>query len=211
MIRSTAKWFAAVLLTVSVLACEDPEEEIPGDILIFNGGVEEGLNAPDGWNPVGLVAKNHTLDWTLNTAAAGRRSLRIGSVSSALAPDLAYWYQPMPLEYQPNVDYVLSAKLKLDHLDGAGVAVALRGDDTSSGGGPAAAFATTQGKLLLTGSTGAWIRVAVRLSAVPANVNHLSAYLLYLPGTSGSVYFDDINIRRCASTSKSSACSPTVP
>jgi hypothetical protein len=188
---------SATTLVLSPASCTsdptEPESETMDRIQpLENGDVEIGNGWPDAWSA--SFARAHVLEWTDRTAAKGRRSLQIRSVTDGLAPSLANWWQAVLVTDPTDVTFVLSASVKLEGVSGGGVALALRGDDTTlAEDGGAEAFATTQFAQVLTG-TRDWQRITVQLSNVPRNVNRLAVYLLFTSNSSGSAYFDDVRL-----------------
>ena len=81
----------------------------------------------------------------------------------------------------------------LDGVRGEGVAIAIRTDDTVTPKGYAEAFVTTQGTAQISGSMG-WREYSVTLNQVPLTAESITVYLIYLPGTTGTVYLDDISL-----------------
>ena len=83
--------------------------------------------------------------------------------------------------------------IKSVNLDGQGVYIAIRGDDTAPPSGSAEAFATTQGNEQISG-TFDWKKFDVTLDKVPSDIKSLTFYLIYGTKTSGSVFFDDVSL-----------------
>ena len=80
--------------------------------------------------------------------------------------------------------------MKVAGIEGEGIALAIRADDTSLENGEAEGFATTRSLALIEG-TRDWSTYSVQISGLASTVDQITVYLMYLPNTSGTVYFDD--------------------
>jgi hypothetical protein len=79
-------------------------------------------------------------------------------------------------------------------LSGPGVSLAIRGDDTTSlNGSGAEQFSATEGKISISG-TFDWKEYQVKMVNVKADIKSLTVFLIYMPGTQGEVYFDDVSL-----------------
>jgi hypothetical protein len=78
-------------------------------------------------------------------------------------------------------------------VKGAGVAIALRGDDPQAGTAWAEAFATTQGRMSISGSRD-WLQYSVSLQDLDAAIGTITAFVILLPGTTGTAYVDDVTV-----------------
>lgn len=78
-------------------------------------------------------------------------------------------------------------------LEGDGVSIAIRGDDTSNISGVGEQFATTQGPSPISGTFN-WTEYGLNLDTIEPNIKSLTVYLIYLPNTTGTVYFDDVSL-----------------
>ena len=87
----------------------------------------------------------------------------------------------------------LNMNVKAVNLDGQGVYIAIRGDNTAIPSGAGEVFATTQGNEQISG-TFDWKKFNVTLDNVPSDIKSLTFYLIYGAKTSGSVYFDDLSL-----------------
>lgn len=82
----------------------------------------------------------------------------------------------------------LKAKIKTN-LTGNGVSLVIRGDK----GNKQVLFASTQGKTPITG-TQEFTEYSVVVDSYPGNIDNLLIFFVYLPGTTGYVYFDDVSL-----------------
>jgi hypothetical protein len=189
---------AAAILMLSVASCDNEPTTVelepgPPNELLYNADAEGGQSSPDEWRSIAGSAQQYLLEWVDGKAARGRRSLGVRSSSPTLSPAGAYWYQYVPITRSADVDYVLTAAVKLEQMAGAGAAIAIRGDDTTLNNSQAEVIASTQLRQNLTG-TQDWARVSVTLSGASVAINQLTVYLLHLTNSSGAVYFDDLSL-----------------
>jgi|GEM_PF-950783 hypothetical protein len=168
--------------------CTDDELE-PGQ-LISNGNVEAGSTSPCSWWKTDSYGK-YNLTSTDQESFSGRKSLNI-SIQNAHTDAFAYWGQTITTNIPIGMDVTLRAKIKGD-LEGEGVSIALRGDDTTSPSGPDAQFISTQYKTKITGQFN-WKEYSIKLDNVDSSTQSLTVYLIYLPKTTGHVFFDDISL-----------------
>ncbi len=100
-----------------------------------------------------------------------------------------YWYQKYSGKIPVGLDLTLKAKIKGLNLSGNGASIAIRCD----GATPDLQFETTQSVVNING-TFDWTTYTVSLSNVKSNVTSIYVFLIYLPKTTGTVYFDDVTL-----------------
>lgn len=172
----------------------------PPTTLLANGDIEAGSGAPEGWTSSGPDPGQLAFEWASQDGGGGTRSLSIRSADGAAVSTFGYWAQTIPVADPSGAMYELTAQIRTDGVAGPGVAIALRGDVESAGSGPAEAFATTQGVRLIRGSR-SWRRISVGLTGIPPEVDRITVYLLYLPETTGTVFFDNVALVTVEETS----------
>jgi len=157
-----------------------------------NGSLEAGINgSPDDW--VFATGNNiYDLDWTTEESHSPSRSLRI-STETGDSTNFAFWAQTFNTDIPHGQDVTLNVWIKSE-LIGNGVSIVIRGDDTDFPDGTAEQFVTTQGSLDISGSFD-WSEYSVKLENVDTDINSLTVYLVYLGGTAGTVYFDDVQLQ----------------
>lgn len=157
-----------------------------------NGGFEDGDVLPNHWRQDGVGLDGFTLSYDADGAWEGDRC--VSSSRARSTPDLyAYWAQTIQVEGSPGGLLELRARIRTE-LSGEGVAMVIRGDNTTGSQGFADAFATTQGAVPISGSAG-WAEHSLRLSnPLPSGLESITVYLVYLPNTTGSVSFDAIEL-----------------
>lgn len=178
-------------LALLINSCKK-EEAQPQTPLIANGTVEQGFQ---GWffnydtqhptNPNG-----YDYGFTAEAASSPRNSLKVNC--NQVKNDTAFCYygqQKISTATIPiGAKVTLKAKIKTV-LKGNGVSLAIRGDKD----GKSVFFATTQGKTSITG-TQEFTEYSAVVDSYPGNVDNLLIFLVYLPGTTGYVYFDDVSL-----------------
>ena len=99
------------------------------------------------------------------------------------------WYQSYSGEMPKGKDLVLKVKIKGKNLTNQGISIAIRADRPST----TSQFSTTQAHQSITG-TFDWTDYTVRLIKVADDANKIFVFLVFLPSTTGEVYFDDISL-----------------
>lgn len=183
------------LLTLAALfgACKKGETQ-PQVQLVQNGNVEQKIqnwifnyDAANPKNPNG-----YDFGFTAEAASSPQYSLKINC--NTVKNDTAFcsYAQNIP---KPTIAtgarVTLSVAVKTVNLKGKGISIALRGD--KMGQNTPVFFTTTQGKASITG-TEEFKTYSVTLDSYPGNVDNLFIFLVYLPGTTGAVYFDDVSL-----------------
>lgn len=112
------------------------------------------------------------------------------SSDSLYANSFAYWGQTVSDNIPNNSRLKLKVKVKLDHVEGSGVGIAIRADDTEKLEGSAEKFVTTQGKRIITGNHD-WKDYEVVSDILPDDIKSVTVYFLMFDSTKGKVYFDN--------------------
>jgi hypothetical protein len=169
---------------------DDPEPEPETTDLISNGDAELGTSAPTPW----VYSGNLSGRWSNDTFRSPARSLQI-STDVLRENEGAFWAQKFCNNIPTGKRLTLRAHVK-GKLIGNGVSVVLRCDRTSTPGGPADVleFATTEGTTPISGEFD-WKEYSVQIASVPEGTVCIWIFLAYLPGTTGTVYFDDVSVR----------------
>ncbi len=170
-------------------SCEKDEDFIAG--FLNNGSVEMGTGTPDDWF---LSTGNNSYDvvWTDEDSYSGDNSLRI-STGTQNSSDFAFWAQSFNSDIPFGESVTLSVWIK-GELTGNGVSIAIRGDDTETIQGSAEQFVSTQGASSITGNFD-WTQYSITLDSIDADIKILTVYLIFLTETTGTVYFDDIQLQ----------------
>lgn len=184
---------ACCLLVASCVltACKSTDAQPQDTNLLTNGNVEQqsqnwffNYDASHATNPNGF-AYGHTSE----AASSPQYSLKINC--NAVRQDSAFCFygqNNIPFNDIPvGAKLTLTAKIKPVNLTGQGVSIAIRGDK----GNQVVFFQTTQGTTPITG-TSDFKEHSVTLNNYPGSIDNLLIFMVYLPKTTGYVYFDDI-------------------
>jgi hypothetical protein len=185
----------------AIVACESPTQPaadegatLPpalaaeaGDVFLRNGDMELAsawyFHAPPGM----------TAGYAQGGGLDGSGGAKLTGSGTSDADAFAYVGQTVALGDLTGRRLTLTAHIRLVDVRGAGVAIALRGDDPALGPGNAEAFSTTQGRINIRG-TADWAEYSVQLQDLDASIGRITAYVILLPGTTGSVYVDDVTL-----------------
>ena len=173
-------------------SCGEDDPEPTTIQLLLNLDMESGTNSPYywGWFSVPPEAEDdfkHT--WTDGEYYSPTKSLEI---SSDIPYDSTFssWVQTVR-NIPHNKDVKLTVKIKGINLEGEGVSIAIRADDTTI---PSLLqFETTQDRIEIKG-TFDWTTYSIEMENILDDVNLIYIFLLYHPNTTGTVYFDDATL-----------------
>jgi len=189
---------AVVLLSFTALslsACGSDQvtgTDAPAVPILQNGGFEDGGDLPYHWSRGGPGFGGSILSYDADGAWEGDHCVSISRATSS-SELFTYWSQTMRVDdFRGSVE--LRARIRTE-LSGQGVSIAIRADDKPrpTESDFAEAFATTQGAAPISGSAG-WTEHSVRLDHLPDGMESVTVYLVFLPGTTGSVSFDGIEL-----------------
>jgi len=198
----------ALCLSFPLLACDSTPTDLATDEEAPDGA--DGLAAADAASAGGsgmLVNLDMETDegwwfwgpsgteqgFSTEEALSGLRSIRLAHPVATGEGEFSFAGQYTPVEDPSEKKFTLTVRMKLENVTGQGVAIAIRGDTEGAPSGYGEAFATTQGKRSLVGTTD-WMDVTVELDRLEANINSIAVYLILLSETSGTVYFDDLEL-----------------
>lgn len=168
-----------------------PENSTPsGPIELLNNGFDRS----DG----GLPADWYAFDGPYSSAYGTDEALVGAAVSLTSnisdSDEFAYWVQSTDENIQVNRTLKLSVDIKLENVEGEGVSIVIRGDDTPVPQDYAELFATTQGTIAITG-THHWKTYNVTLEEpITPDIQSITVYMVMLPNTSGTAYFDEVQL-----------------
>lgn len=131
---------------------------------------------------------------SLEAAVSGEYSLKINC--EAVRNDTAhcYVYQSFSSAGIPvGAKLTLKAKIKTVNVQGKGASITLRGDKTVNGQGKSIFFVSSDTKTPIKG-TNEFEEYSVTLDSYPGNADYLAVLIVYLPGTTGAVYLDDVAV-----------------
>ncbi|MCK8496103.1 hypothetical protein M0L20_29825 [Spirosoma sp. RP8] len=197
--KSLRLLLALPVLTSSLFlaACKkeetQPQTALPANGLLVNGNIDQsaqgwffGTDSTKPTNPNGYTSGAST-----EAYSSPQYSLKIScSQVKDTATFCFYGQQFIPFKTIPiGAKLTLTAKIKTA-LVGPGVSLAIRGD---KGNTSAVVFVSSQDKTSITG-TRDFTEYSVTLDSFPGGIDNLLVYLVYLPKTTGSVYFDDLSL-----------------
>lgn len=185
--KSNPTLLLIALIIVVTIGCS--KDEVHPSQLLHNGNVESGSLQPnDWWYSTGENKYNVT--WTDEESSSPSKSLKISTQTSD-PTDFAFWAQTTTNQ-GAGKSATLKVKIK-SNLEGKGISIVIRGDDTTIASGAGEQFVTTQGTRSISGVFD-WTEYSITLDKVEASTKSLTIYLVYLQDTTGEVYFDDITL-----------------
>lgn len=190
--RKAILFFGSALMFVALTlyGCKKDKTYTIYGPLIENGYVESGSFTPDSWyHPPDQ--EDFNFGWTDRESFSPSKSLSI-STSVSHPSNFVYWAQTISVNIPHGETVRLFVKIKCN-LTGEGAAIAIRGDDTVSPSGSGERFATSQDWLQIRG-TSDWREWPMALYDIENTIQSITVYLLYLPNTTGEVYFDNIEL-----------------
>jgi len=180
----------APLLLVSCEEDDDDIQEVLPTELLNNGNLETGSTFPNGWFSNTPCATTSVL-WTDEDSFSPSKSLKMSN-STAEDECFSFLGQSFNTDIPTGQSVTLRVRIK-GALEGQGVSIAIRGDDTPNVAGNGEQFATTEGSSPISG-TFDWTEYTISLNSVASTTRSLTVYLVYLPETTGDVFFDDISL-----------------
>jgi hypothetical protein len=178
---------AAVVVLLFLWSCAKKDVS-PAVQLFANTDMETGTTGPVNWWHQGNGTSAVFL-WTATTGSSGTHSLEISS--SASLSQVVYWGQSITTKIPVGKDLTLKVLIK-GKITGPGAAVAVSCLNASSTT-QAEQFSTTQGTSVIQNNAD-WMPYTVKLSGVHSDIIEIRTYLMMLPGSTGSVYFDDVTL-----------------
>ena len=189
-----SKTILLVLSTILLFSgCKKDEEgqPTPTGIVLSNTGAEQGSGGmPDDW---WFRNGPYQVGWTSEEAFEGDNSIKITSDSSD-DDDFGFWAISSTEGIEEGRRLRLQVSVKTVGVEGEGASIVIRGDDTTTPQGSAELFISTQGDIYI-GGTSDWKDYSVDLEDfISPTIQSITVYLVLLPNTSGTVYFDNIRL-----------------
>lgn len=184
--------FQFLILAGLAISCQKEDDHgLVGKELLADPFMEDGVTVPAAW-------------WSDSEATYIKERSREHSVSpdyslkiSTMVSDpvnFASWGQSYTGEIPTGHDVLLSVKVKGVDVEGAGLAIVLRGDDTLYPLGDAEQFISSQSIVFAISGTFDWTTYEVRLPNVKQEIKSLTVYFIFLSNTTGTAYFDDASL-----------------
>lgn len=130
------------------------------------------------------------LKWSDDMYYSPERSLKMSS-SVSYDTAFAYWTQIISYAIPNNQNIKLTIMIKTEDLEGSGIAMLIRADNTRTQS--VLAFETTEGKMDIKG-TFDWTEFSIEMNSVPDLTNRIYVFFIYLPKTTGTAYFDNAEL-----------------
>ena len=187
---NTIKSLYAVFLLLLFISCNEEEDQTISQLLA-NTDIEQGSVAPAGWITNQLDGSGLEFIWNEQEASSGSRSLQIQKISDETEV-WGYWAQIFQGDIPHGKNIELSAMIKGNDIQGTGISISVRADReglASSEG----QFVTTQGNIPING-TFDWKNERIVLNDLKTDVSRILVFLIYLPETTGEIYFDDVTL-----------------
>lgn len=166
----------------------EPAPSVP--IVLTNTGIELVDNAGipiDWWYRAGP----YDLFTTDTTAFNGNQSAGLTSSDSTSA-DFGYWAQSTSENIQSGRKLRLRVNIKTENVIGEGASIVIRGDDAPAPAGNAELFESTEGDIFI-GGTHNWKEYRVTLERpISPSIQSITVFVVLLPYTTGTVFFDDV-------------------
>jgi hypothetical protein len=181
-------YWAAIVLPFFFTRCA--KEEAKPQQLLTNGNFESGNTVPTDW---GYITEKdiYSGEWSDREFVSPSKSAKISSSKSDTTA-FCFWYQTINDNLPLGKDVTLKIKLKGNML-GKGISIAIRTDDTTMPSGRAEQFITTENLSPMTGSFD-WSERIITLANVKPTSKSITVYFIYLPNTTGEVYFDNASL-----------------
>jgi hypothetical protein len=181
--------FLALCLLLS--SCDKKDEpsvssdQLPQNLLINTNLESATLN---GWLKNGFGdTTEFTSAWTTEASNSVSHSLKI---SKGIPDDnFFWWYQVYSGEMPVGEDLTLTAMIKTIDAAGKGPEISIRCDSADV----AIQRATTQNNVTIIG-TQDWTQYSVDLKNLGGNISKIYVFLIFQPGSTGTIYFDDISL-----------------
>ena len=193
--KNYSKTLLFVLLVITLLSCKNNSSTVSPSELSSNGSIESGFQnwyfGYDNAHPKN--PNNYAYGFTEEFAASPKNSLKINC--SKLTNDTAFCFYSQSISstnIKVGSKLTLKVKIKTLNIVGEGVSIAIRGDKTGANL-PSVFFKTTQGLSQITGNQD-FKEYSVSLESYAGDADQIILFLVYLPKTTGSVYFDDISL-----------------
>ncbi len=199
---SVLAWPKLILLPVTAFlfltACGDSDSNSPTEPhsridLLANGGIEEGNTEPDNWIAKITGESAFLMERSFEEGNPDNQYLCISGPASPQGSSFSFWEQTINTDIPFNKAVHLKVSIKLVGVDGKGVAVAIRTDDTDPRDDYAEGFITSEGYTEITGNID-WTEYEIALGSVHPETKTITVFLLMLPDTKGTVCFDDVSL-----------------
>ena len=176
----------------------EDDDNVPEPVqILHNTDMESGIYGDlDKWGPkywfdfVDPPDGDLDLAWSEDVYYSSTRSLMISS-SISYDSTAGGWGQFINSGIITNQNIKLTVKIKAENLEGLGAAILIIAYKTPQY--EMLKFESTEGTIDING-TFDWKEYSLVMDSVPEETNAMFVYLIYLPQTTGTVYFDDAKL-----------------
>jgi hypothetical protein len=184
-----------LLLTLLLGACKKEEPE-PEPVELLENSSITSPNFDWQFSYVGNVPGNpNQCDGAYSTDihSTPPYALKVGCNLTTNKDIFSYWRQSItpPANFPTGKRLLLKAQIRLDNVQGNGIALAMRGD--RRGSLSAVFFSSTENKQSIKG-TSDFKEYTLEVDAYSGPVDQIHVFLIYLRNTTGTAYFDDISL-----------------
>jgi hypothetical protein len=176
------------MIAIVLFSCGKKSDPAPL-VLLTNLDMEQGTSQPTAW--FNFAGNGGATTWTTEQSVSPKHSLKISN-DVAYSQNIALWSQTYQGAMPVGKDLVLAVKIK-GNLIGSGVSIALRADETTTIQSAAKQFSSTEGVTPIGGNFD-WTAYQVKLVGLQSSIKSITVYFIYLPNTTGTVYFDDATL-----------------
>ncbi|MCB9249793.1 MAG: hypothetical protein H6613_15215 [Ignavibacteriales bacterium] len=156
-----------------------------------NTDFETGISYPENWWYGATNRQLFNINYVSDVSLSANHSVEISS--NASKEEFAFWAQTILADQFIGKQAELKVNLKAENITGDGIAIAVRGDDSATPEGYGEIFFTSQKQQLISG-TFDWKTFTVKTDNIPDYIKSITIYLVYLPNTSGNIYFDNVSL-----------------
>ncbi|GAB4027442.1 hypothetical protein [Spirosoma koreense] len=196
-------------LLILVSACKKQETQ-PQSIAnaVINGDFE--ATPYQDWrsdiNRNSLAKPNsYTVDYTTEAASSPTHSIKV-SCNAAYNDSTYHLFQQdfymanssapagaKVISVPAGAKLTMKAKIKTVNMKGEGISIAIGGSYGADRNYASAFFAESRGKVSITG-TNDFKEYTISFDSFPANTYNVYVLLFFLPGTTGTAYYDDVSL-----------------
>ncbi|UFH56915.1 hypothetical protein [Spirosoma sp. KNUC1025] len=190
-----------LLLTASCLlnACKKDPDPQPSISVLTNGDMEiapyDDWKAYLGKNSI-TNPNNYVIEYSTEAASSPSHSIKV--TCDAVKNDSTFQYMQQvvntsSIAIPAGGKLTMRVKIKTVNVQGNGIALAMGGNLGASGQYASAFYTSTEGKQSITG-TNDFKEYTLTFDSFPANAASMYVLLMYLPKTTGTVYYDDVSL-----------------
>jgi len=183
------KTFFSLAIAILLISCSKNNVSPIVQIPLGNTDMESGSTQPSNWF-YGFTAKDIAMTWSTDASSSPSHSLEMSRSTVTDQTSYAAWGQNYQGAMPVGKDLTFTAKIKSDNLVGQGVSIVIRVDGATTQN---LQISSTQGNQTING-TFDWKTYTVNLASLTSQAKYIIVYLVYLPGTTGKAYFDDVSL-----------------